>query len=715
MAAKEKGTRRGLQSQLNLIKIALIVIVCFGVYLFVMVHQVENPFNNGDLSTPIIHEPESRWDDTYDQPEDVGKRSEEVLDFVKNDDAFKDLIDVEVDDAPQNASSTDVPGSKFSKGPKSNDFNTVTYLKQQENMDSPRNVSSIQERNMTTIDSGKFSRNKHRSPVESKSDLEQYSETTKSSRRFDDRSPNLGIERLRYRLLHSQIGLRRKLERQFKSVKSSKHYTMDKNTKEEIFNMSASQSNHQQEKTYKVETSSQTEKLATRNDLSTNVSEKLSRGTPSILHRHNKSEKGNITKVTSLDMQQTLVKSSSSTSLFSSKIPVSNHQDKSTLRIVQNSSRLQNTTSNRQSSHHRQNSSKVATNRHSHKSRLKDGETKWTSDQLPKTVSVKKRRSLLIFGDDRSGTTFVTKMFATDRQMFTVYEPLWVTKKWFSGSITGSRMHVNVTLDVINALLSCHFTFSRAGKEFLFHTSSSWVGTGVFEKNIFRTSPFKRKTKTGKLFWPNLYRYPEFAENVCLKKFNYSVVKVGQVRVPRESISTIIPRVFHANPDTDIRVIQIVRDPRGSLNSRIKNGWISDFTYVGFHFLVRKMCHKIEANIQFGRESKSEWKDRYMEVTYREITTMPVTTAKKMYTFAGFDMPDSLIDWIIKSTNPDQEELKEALHNPYSHVRDSSKNDLKWRKESPIKRVRIIEEECEGLLNLLSLDPIADEMETLGS
>ena len=410
-----------------------------------------------------------------------------------------------------------------------------------------------------------------------------------------------------------------------------------------------------------------------------------------------------------------LVKSSLHRSLLSGKMPVSNDQDKSSLSNVQNSDRIQNKNSNRQSFNHGQNSSKVATNLHSHRSRLKDEEIKRTPDQLPKTTSVKKRKSLLIFGDDRSGTTFVTKMFAADPQMFTVYEPLWVTKKWFSGSITGSREQVRVTLDLISALLSCHFTHSRAGKDFLFHTSSHWVGAGVFEKNVFRTSPFKRKTKTGKWFWPNLHRYPEFAEEVCLKDFNHSVVKVGQVRVPRESISTIIPRVFHANPDTDIRVIQIVRDPRGSLNSRIKNGWISDFTYVRFRSLVRKMCGKIEANVQFGRESNSEWKDSYMEVTYREITTMPVTTAKKMYKFAGFEMPDSLIDWIIKSTNPDEEELQDSLDNPYSHVRDSHKNDLKWRRESPIKRVRIIEEECEDLLNLLSLDPIADEMETLRS
>ena len=101
------------------------------------------------------------------------------------------------------------------------------------------------------------------------------------------------------------------------------------------------------------------------------------------------------------------------------------------------------------------------------------------SNLHPKTSS-KKRKSLLIFGDDRSGTTFVTKMFAADPQMFTVYEPLWVTKKWFSRlQLISDYQQIQYTRDVVNALLSCQFTRSKAGKKFLSHTSSSWVGKGV--------------------------------------------------------------------------------------------------------------------------------------------------------------------------------------------------------------------------------------------
>lgn len=336
------------------------------------------------------------------------------------------------------------------------------------------------------------------------------------------------------------------------------------------------------------------------------------------------------------------------------------------------------------------------------------------SDQHPK----KKRRSLLIFGDDRSGTTFVTKMFSADPQMFTVYEPLWVTKKWFNQlGIVDPRDKDIVVQDVVNGLLSCHFTQSQIARSFLANTHPSWIAKGVFEKNVFRTSAFAARTKSGKKFWPDLYKYPKFAEQVCLNKFNHSVVKVGQVRTPRESIFTFISSIFDETVDTDVRVIQIVRDPRGSINSRIRSGWISDFTYTGFPTSVSSLCGKIATNIKIGRKlhSVESLRNRYMEIRYKEIATMPVATAKKIYQFAGFEMPDSLIDWIVRSTNPEQKQLAAALENPYSHVRDSSANYLKWRRESPIKRVRIIEQQCKTLLDLLGLDAVADEMETLRS
>lgn len=646
-----------------------------------MLHQIENPFIKADLNLPInYYEPDLRRN--YSNVEGMRGETKKISDLLENDDTrFKGLFDVHTDSAQETTSTTQRPSHQ-----RKSKFRKRRNASKSKRFSNARNGSRSQldsQRKLVLNNSRRFSDS--RQSFESLSDSERQPKTTKTSRQFDDHLKNP-------RTSYSQTGPR---EKERKSVSNDEIKPKKENIQEQ--HLTESQSDFHQEKTHKNMSSNQTGKLASTNS---------STGTDHVIdHGKLQGIPGNSSNDHALVDNQTIHIKFKPKYDNKLKGPVIKPSSLDTQDMIfQNQSNLE------------QHSSKVVSKHQGSKPRLNITDNKQDSDQLPKTSS-EKRRSLLIFGDDRSGTTFVTQMFAADPQMFTVYEPLWVTKKWFSKLVIEDDKQVKLTEDVVNALLSCQFTRSKAGTAFLAYTPRTWLNSAsVFEKNVFRTASFATKTKTGRKTWPNLYQHPEFAEDVCLNKFKHSVVKVGQIRVPYESISVFIPRVFHANPDTDIRILHIVRDPRGSINSRIKNGWISDFTYEGFPELAGNICDKIEANVQFGRDLESDWlKERYMEISYRDITTMPITTAKKIYKFAGFEMPDSLIDWIVKSTNPDEDELIEALHNPYSHVRDSSRNNVKWRSESPIKRVRVIEQQCKKLLDLLGLDEVADEMETLCS
>jgi len=81
-----------------------------------------------------------------------------------------------------------------------------------------------------------------------------------------------------------------------------------------------------------------------------------------------------------------------------------------------------------------------------------------------------------------------------------------------------------------------------------------------------------------------------------------------------------------------------------------------------------------------------------------------VKTAQEIYKFAGFEMPESLIHWIVQTTNPNKEALLQESKKAFSSVRNATANVEKWRKEAPIERTRIIERECSKLFDLLSLD-----------
>ena len=783
----------------------MVVITLSGVYLFLMVHDTENPYIKAGVSLPRNFAAELQWNESYFKG--MGRKTQEISDHLENKDTFQDLFNFDSDYAEavkptskpifqrksnfrkRQSVSKSVRGSmtkiQFHRRGNSDSRNgflpQLDSQRQSSPIDSRRSSSnlrepSVYERQPETI---KFV-NDH-PPTSFRKELE----------RSEQHSPNLRIEPKEKEqqsetahLSNDEITQLEPLhlpqdEETPKKRQIPEPYLPDEETLKEGQipepYLPESQTNfHQQD----IPSLSQTKNSPTDEDLAiheididksqenindrslaesqtSDLKEKTGRKTT-----YDGNSKGSMSEPESLNVHQnsiTLIRSQKDRpnyeqdpskvalnhqgtitdnkqhsdplpKISSEKARSVSEQDLSKVASYQqrkplpkstdnnpHTDPLPKTSSEKARSVSEENSGKVASNQQS-KLLPTITDNKQHSEPLPKTSS-EKRKSLLIFGDDRSGTTFVTKMFAADPQMFTVYEPLWVTKKWFSQlQLISDQKKIQFTRDVVNALLSCQFTRSKAGKQFLSHTSSSWVGNGVFEKNVFETYPFAKQTTSGRTTWPNLYHNPEFAEEVCLNKFNHSVIKVGQVRVPTESISMFIPNVFLANPDTDIRIIQIVRDPRGSINSRIKAGWISDFTFTGFPTLVDDMCSKIEANIEFARKLESAWiKERYMEINYQEITSMPITTAKKMYKFAGFQMPDSLVDWIVQSTNPDETQLQQALNNPFSHVRDARKNYLKWRSESPIKRVRIIEQRCKHLLDLLGLDAVADEMETLCS
>ena len=329
--------------------------------------------------------------------------------------------------------------------------------------------------------------------------------------------------------------------------------------------------------------------------------------------------------------------------------------------------------------------------------------TETRRDNIPTTPktssdSSDRRRSLLIYGADRSGTTFISRMFSEDPQVFMIYEPLWVTKRW--RKTEPDKDWSNSELELVNGILSCNFPDFPRATMFLGHTSRNWAAAPF--KNPFQTPNFCNVSDTGVLSCPNLLQIPNFAQERCATMYKHSVTKVAQVRVPDKMMSTIVPQVFLDTPDTDVKVLHILRDSRGSLNSRIQMGWIPKHTARGFVHQVRYPCEKIAQNVKYGRSLPDKYQDKYMEVYYRDIATYPVKTAMKIYSFAGFEIPEDLIKWIVFNTSPSEEALARESDKVYSSVRNSTANVEKWRR-APAEQNRIIERECKELMELLGI------------
>ena len=317
------------------------------------------------------------------------------------------------------------------------------------------------------------------------------------------------------------------------------------------------------------------------------------------------------------------------------------------------------------------------------------------------------RRSLLIFGHDRSGTTFISAMFAKDPQIFMVYEPLWITQRWkyYERHYKCSKCE----LQVISSIVACNFTRSSVSTKFLSYTSSPW--TGALPVNIFTSPKFCNTSMDQKneMNCPVLGKHPEFVDKVCNSKFKHSVVKVSPVRLPQEKLANLVPQVLLENPDIDLRVLHLVRDPRGGINSRININWMKDYPNPNLVSTARKLCDTIVSNLQHAERTLTELKlkHKYKMVLYKQIADDPLGTSKDIYNFAGFDMPVETEKWIIESTTPSKKKLKEEIKQPFSTVRNATGNADKWRQDAFFQRNRVIERECKPLMDLLGLERVS--------
>ena len=195
----------------------------------------------------------------------------------------------------------------------------------------------------------------------------------------------------------------------------------------------------------------------------------------------------------------------------------------------------------------------------------------------------------------------------------------------------------------------------------------------------------------------------------CKHSYYSTVVKELTERLPGKSLSRVIPLLIDPTVGADIRLLHVVRDPRASINSRIKLKWFPDYDSPYFERKVQSFCNVIVKNIELGEAIDDSLKNRYKLVLYRDIAARPFDTAREIFKFARLNMSEKTLDWITNMTVPNKTEAKKELNRPYSLVRDSEANIDKWRGESSPKRTRIIERICRPLLELI--EKISSEKE----
>ncbi|KAM6184756.1 carbohydrate sulfotransferase 3 [Rhynchocyon petersi] len=318
------------------------------------------------------------------------------------------------------------------------------------------------------------------------------------------------------------------------------------------------------------------------------------------------------------------------------------------------------------------------------------------------------RRHVLLMATTRTGSSFVGEFFNQQGNIFYLFEPLWhvertVTFEPGGANAAGSAL---VYRDVLKQLFLCdlyvleHFISPLPEHHltpFMFRRGSSRslcedpVCT-PFVKKVFEKYHCKER-RCGPL---NV----TLAAEACRRK-EHMALKAVRIR----QLEFLQP--LAEDPRLDLRVIQLVRDPRAVLASRIVafggkyetwKKWLAqgqDGLREEEVQRLRGNCESIRVSAELGLRQPAWLRGRYMLVRYEDVARWPLQKAREMYRFAGIPLTPQVEDWIQKNTQAARDSS-----GIYSTQKNSSEQFEKWRFSMPFKLAQVVQTACGPAMRL---------------
>nr|XP_002127553.1 carbohydrate sulfotransferase 1 isoform X1 [Ciona intestinalis] len=201
-------------------------------------------------------------------------------------------------------------------------------------------------------------------------------------------------------------------------------------------------------------------------------------------------------------------------------------------------------------------------------------------------------------------------------------------------------------------------------------------------------------------------------ENTCRRKKMTAIklIRLCDINVLKELVTDY---------NLDLKVVHLLRDPRGIANSRHLLSRRLDINQS-----LRSTCNRQFTNANVGLYEQPDWlKHRYKLFRYEDAATNPFKVAKSLYDFVGLNFTNGIVDWIAEHTGqviqrntsdspningPVQQIQIQANNNPWGRTRNSKEVFQKWTRRLPFIIVRKIESVCKDTMELAGYLPLTN-------
>ncbi|CAH1780260.1 unnamed protein product [Owenia fusiformis] len=313
-------------------------------------------------------------------------------------------------------------------------------------------------------------------------------------------------------------------------------------------------------------------------------------------------------------------------------------------------------------------------------------------------------KKVLLLTYARSGSTFSSELFNQHPDVFYSFEPLITIDIPMFTQVTGNILSNQNNLavvgklqyscpeiqDIINSVFACNI--HRLSKSAMFH--NFWMMKGSLT-DVYRNCF---------IHGPRTWKPSNCLANNCMKS---SIITVKTILL-RMSVTKSLLR-HHPQ----LKIIHLVRDPRGILMSRWKtftNYGVINATLIERE--ARELCAKMLTDIELRDEISKKYKTTFFPLRYEDLAEDPLSHANEIYRFVNISFHDNVKEWLTKNHEMQDGKFGTRRHN----ARETS---YRWRHTIPQDIASIIDDACVhvydklGYKRVQSLDDLRNDSYSL--
>ncbi|KAM6973505.1 carbohydrate sulfotransferase 1-like [Aplochiton taeniatus] len=347
-----------------------------------------------------------------------------------------------------------------------------------------------------------------------------------------------------------------------------------------------------------------------------------------------------------------------------------------------------------------------------------------SSSYLTPSYNSTRRTHILILATTRSGSSFLGQLFNQHADIFYLFEPLYhvqtalLPRLVHSFNAAERRVMLGAARDLLRSLYHCHLYFLESyikpqptnhNTDKMFRRGASKALCSPPACDAFATDEGECVRKCGEL---NM----TLATEACRDKRH---VAIKTVRVPE--VSDL--KALVEDPRLNLKVVQLVRDPRGILASRIETFRDTYRLWRVWRATGRRpyslnlgqlntVCEDFLSSVSAALARPAWLRGRYMLLRYEDLARNPLQKTRELYEYLGLPLERNVEDWVLNNTRGSSD--PSAKHK-YATVRDSAANAESWRQKLSYEIVDYTQTVCRPVLQLLGYKPVSsvDELKNL--